>query len=430
MKHLLFLTTSNLATNPRLVKEVQLALQLKHRVTIMMFKLHNWSDAKSVQLKAQLLNLCNNDESRLKLLELEAIPSNKLKWMYLGVSEKLAKKASGFLPKYLKLNALANNRRSLQLYHLAQKIKDQPDLICAHNMGALYPAHQLSELWNVPFVFDVEDYHPGEIVSTSGETAKNRTEFLMQSLLPKAKSLTFASPLIAQYTLDLIGGHPSHAVVLNGFNAHEFSLVSDSEDDLNQKETALKLVWFSQKISFGRGLEQLFKALSVISKSGTDITINLTLIGELDADFDSQELSEIRKKIENSNFSLKIEAPMIQSELHTVLNNFDIGLALEIGKDLNNELALSNKIMAYAQAGLYILATDTKAQAQFITDYPEFGVLSGQSEVEISETLLQLYKEKDDISANKALRFQKGKHLSWDSEQIKIQELWNHILIP
>ncbi len=428
-KRILFLTTSNLATNPRLVKEVQLALQFQYGVTIMMFKLHNWSDAKSIQLKDQLLKINNNDKSYLNIVEIEAIPSNKLKWIFLGVTEKLAKKASGFLPKYLKLNALANNRRSLQLYHLSQKIKDQPDLICAHNMGALYPAHQLSELWNVPFVFDVEDYHPGEIVSKSGETAKNRTEFLMQSLLPKAKSLTFASPLIAKYTLDLIGGHASNAVVLNGFNDKEFCLSPSSEDNLVKKDVPFKLVWFSQKISFGRGLEELFNALDIISESHPNIKISLTLIGELDSNFDTIEISKIRKKLENTNLSLIIKDPLGQKELHATLSQFDIGLALEFNsRDLNRQICLTNKIITYAQVGLYILATNTKAQEQFITDYPEFGVLSGQSEVEISETLLQLYKEKDDISANKALRFQKGKHLSWDSEQIKIQELWSQIL--
>ncbi|MBP1839109.1 hypothetical protein [Formosa algae] len=429
MKHLLFLTTNNLATNPRLVKEVQLALQLKHRVTIIMFKLNNWSDAKSIQLKDQLLRINNNDESYLTIEEIEAIPSNKLKWICLGISEKLAKKVTGFISTHLKLNALANNRRSLQIYDLAKKIKNRPDLICAHNMGALYPAQKLSALWNVPFVFDVEDYHPGEIVSTDGDVAKKRTEFLMKSLLPKAKSLTFASPLIGKYTLNLIEGHPSHAVVLNGFNDNEFNLLSYSEHDLNKKETPLKLVWFSQKISFGRGLEQLFKALEVISKSDTNIDISLTLIGELDSNFETQELLKICKELEHTNLSIIIKEPLGQQELHDTLNQFDIGLALEFNsRDLNRQICLTNKIITYAQAGLYILATNTKAQEQFITDYPELGILSNQSEVEISETIVKLYQNKDQIKVNKASRFQKGKTLSWDAEQIKIQKLWNQIL--
>ncbi|WP_434037650.1 hypothetical protein [Formosa sp. 4Alg 33] len=429
MKHLLFLTTNNLATNPRLVKEVQLALQLKHRVTIIMFKLNNWSDAKSIQLKDQLLKINNNDENYLNIVEIEAIPSNRLKWIYLGISEKLAKKVSGFISTNFKLNALANNRRSLQIYDLAKKNKDIPDLICAHNMGTLYPAQKLSELWNVPFVFDVEDYHPGEIVSTDGEIAKNRTEFLMKSFLPKAKSVTFASPLIGQYTLDLIGGHASHAVVLNGFNDKEFSLLSHSENSLNKKDTSLKLVWFSQKISFGRGLEQLFKALVGITKSDTNVEIELTLIGELDSNFETQELLELNKKLEHTSLSVVIKEPLGQQELHATLSQFDIGLALEFNsRDLNRQICLTNKIITYAQAGLYILATNTKAQEQFIADYPELGMLSEQSDIEISRTLVKLYKSKDQIKANKISRFQEAKTLSWDAEQIKIQELWNQIL--
>lgn len=429
MKQLLFLTTNNLATNPRLVKEVQLALQLKHKVTIVMFKLNNWSDAKSMELRTELLSICNNDKAYLNIIEIEAIPNNKLKWIYLGVLEKLAKKISGYFAKHIKLNALANNKRSLQIYKEARKIKEKPDVICAHNMGTLYPASKLSILWQVPFIFDVEDYHPGETVSTDEETARKRTEFLMQSLLPKAKSITFASPLIGDYTLDLINNHDSTAVVLNGFNDKEFNLLSQTEAHKEKKEGVLKLVWFSQKISFGRGLEQLFKALHLISETDKKAKISLTLIGELDSNFETQEIMKIREREKSSNLCLTIKEPLGQKELHAILSQFDIGLALEFNsRDLNRQICLTNKIITYAQAGLYILATNTKAQEQFISDYPGLGILSEQSEVKISKNILQLYQNIDQIKQTKSLRFRKGKALSWDAEQIKIQELWSQIL--
>jgi hypothetical protein len=95
------------------------------------------------------------------------------------------------------LNALANSRRSLQIVYAFKKT-DKPDLIVAHNLGALYPAYVLSKKWQIPFNFDVEDYHPGEFIRHDAKNEKARREFLMKRLLPKASAITCASPLIGE----------------------------------------------------------------------------------------------------------------------------------------------------------------------------------------------------------------------------------------
>jgi hypothetical protein len=48
--HLLFLTTNNVATNPRLAKELKTAIELDATVSAVQFNLGNWSDNKSDEL--------------------------------------------------------------------------------------------------------------------------------------------------------------------------------------------------------------------------------------------------------------------------------------------------------------------------------------------------------------------------------------------
>jgi len=44
MKKILFLTSTNLASNPRLLKELRLAVTHGYDCTVMQFQLGNWSD--------------------------------------------------------------------------------------------------------------------------------------------------------------------------------------------------------------------------------------------------------------------------------------------------------------------------------------------------------------------------------------------------
>jgi hypothetical protein len=109
------------------------------------------------------------------------------------------------------------------------------------------------------------------------------------------------------------------------------------------------------------------------------------------------------------------------------LANHDVGLALEPGKDLNNTLAISNKIMAYAQAGLYILATDTLAQKAFMEEEPERGMVCGQTDKEMAGALMQMIDNKELIKARAMERYEKGNVLAWENERKKLEKIWSLI---
>lgn len=354
-------------------------------------------------------------------IELDATRTNWVNWFLLGLSEKWARIIYPFFKWNVYLNALANTRRSVQLLRKVKKLSIQPDLIFGHNMGALYPAYCLGKRYKVPFIFDVEDYHPGEMPSFDKDNERKRREFLLRKLLPSAKAITSASTLIEKYTLELIGEHPNHSVILNSFPESEFNFHTTQQP---KSDEALKLIWFGQKIGPGRGLEELFQALIEISHVDTG-PILLTLIGEWDAKFKTNEFLPFQETVLDTSISVEVLQPLSQVELHTHLCHYDIGLAMELaGTDLNRQLCLTNKIIAYAQAGLYILATNTKAQSQFIQECPDRGMLCGQSSLEIRLALEKLLIERETIFEGKDHRYIYGKKLSWELESAKLIGLW------
>lgn len=489
--HLLFLTTNNLATNPRLVKELKTAIELGATLTVVQFRLGNWSDNKSEQLKEAVrgeklvvsdeLRGTNTKKREVEFIEIDATSGRKISWLKWGILEKLAQKVYPLFKNNLFINALASSRRSLQLINALRKT-EKPDLIAAHNLGALYPAYQLSKKWRIPFIFDVEDYHPGEHIRHNAQNEKARREFLMKTLLPKASAITSASPLIGEYTMKLIGDHPNHTVILNSFPQSEFtpphSSLNTHHSPLNTQNSSLNLVWFSQKISFGRGLEQLFEALKLLHSAihypsqseeaensiqkidnNNDINhqpstlnpelptptpklqtpnyqpithnpqlstpnLNLTLIGDLDPEFEKAILDKYAATF-TTHFSLLIHPPLSQSALHAELANHDVGLALEFSNtDLNRQLCLTNKILAYAQSGLYILATNTPAQNAFMNEDSTRGLVCGQTPREMAEAILKMMEQHEAIKSGAMQRFEKGKKLAWEKERGKLQAIW------
>lgn len=421
MKHILFLTTNNLATNPRLVKEVQLALKLKFRVSIIGFILNNWSDSKSMSLFGELKNSSIHAKSNLELFEIEAISSNRFRWLMLGLLEKTIRKSHKFISSNLTLIAYGHSRRSYQIIQKAKKIKLFPDMICAHNLGALYPAYRLSDLWSIPFIFDVEDYHPGESIYYDKGNERKRREFLMRTLLPKATAVTFASPLIEKYSRRLADDITLGKTILNGFNDDEFHCTP-----LNNYTENLKYVWFSQKIGHGRGLEHLLQVL-LMRPAGSKF--DLTLIGEIDKDFEKRTLKPFKKQSISSGTKIEILPPLDQKALHQKISEYDVGLALEFdSSDFNREICLTNKIIVYAQAGLFILATATEAQKQFIEKYPQFGILAGQSVNDLNEKIDTIIGLKKQIRDYKSSRIESARSLSWDQEQKKLRSIWEIVL--
>ncbi len=426
-KTFLFLTSNNLATNPRLFKEVKSVIDLNYGYSIIQFRLGNWSDSKSDELCRSLRG------AQSEIIGIEAKAKNRLNWIKWGTLERIAQKCWPLFQKNILVSSLASNRRSLQILKQAYKLKEKPDLICAHNLAALYPAWKLSKKWNIPFFFDIEDYHPGEYIGREAKNEKSRREFLMKKLLPDAIAITSASPLIGEYTLKLIGSHSNHQVILNSFPKSEFK--EPSNQQINKLTNQLKLVWFSQKISFGRGLEQLFEALTVLYKTkylSNGQPINLTIIGDMDSDFNQQVIQPFIKTLkpyDQSTFqpiNLTIIPPLSQLNLHKELANHNVGLALEFNNtDLNRQICLTNKIMTYAQAGIFILATNTLAQENFIRKYPQIGMVCGQSAEQIKEGILKCistYNSFTDLG-EETKEIRDG--LSWENENKKLVDVWH-----
>jgi glycosyltransferase involved in cell wall biosynthesis len=117
--------------------------------------------------------------------------------------------------------------------------------------------------------------------------------------------------------------------------------------------------------------------------------------------------------------------PVDPDAVFEVAQSYDIGLALEPGRDKNNQIALSNKIFTYLLAGNAVIFSATPAQKLFYEAHPEIGWLYPCGDVQaLAEILNQISKDQSVLMGCK----QKALHLAadvynWETEQVRLLHL-------
>ncbi|QNA45006.1 glycosyltransferase family protein [Lacibacter sediminis] len=392
MKRMLFITSTNLAANPRLVKELSLAIDAGYDTTVVQFSVGNWSDGLTTALQQRFQNTA--------FISLSALRSPFFPWLWSSLLQKFYNSLPvSFLTT--EMLSIVTGKRSWILLRFLKKVSQSYDWVIAHNPGAFYPAYVYSQRSGAKLGIDVEDYHPGETTFPKQQQQMLR---LMQLLLPKATYCSYAAPLIAaEVQKNIPGMLNKQLVLLNGFLASEFIAPE------LQTGNRLKLVWFSQNIDSGRGLEEVIPAVNELHS-----LVELHLIGYLQPQF-----AEMHLKNRNG---IVLHDPMPQHELHTFLATCDVGLATDVPVNKNRELALTNKILAYAQAGLYILSFPVQAQLDFLKTYQLHYSIMNNSCAAIVPVLTSL--NKDFINAAKAEQFTIGMQFDWKKLGRPLVETW------
>ncbi len=397
MKEILFISTLNLATNPRLVKEIDLAIKSNYSVTVVCFEFNNWSKI-------------NNDDliSRFKNVEFILIPAGRrpfITWLCNLLKEK-------YYRLFGRVNILVTSqisqsvsRRSNLLINAIKKVH-RADLVIGHNPGAIYPTMFAAKKFNCPSGFDIEDYHPGEY---NNRKLQHITLLLIKKLLPKFNYVSFGSELIKnKIEEDLIYKSKNWFSILNYFPSNEFI------EPISTSEEKIKFVWFSQNIKKGRGIEEFLELFQMLEN------VELHLYGHLDNHFFENELSKYKNIIVHQNIT--------QKQLHLELSLYDIGLALDIANNENRDLAITNKIIAYLQSGLFVLASNISAHKYIINHNQTHGVCFTYSIDDNIHLLKKILSDIETIRQNKIKRYNRFKDYCWEKESVLLINKWEALL--
>jgi hypothetical protein len=396
----LLLTSTNLTCNPRCLKELKLLESLGYDVSVKAFWLNNWSAESEKKLVASLKkNIVDYiDPSR----------KNIFIWVWSSFLHSFCGLLSFLFPDNLYIASMAVDKKSwMLLNHLNSTQTHPPALIIAHTPSAFYPAYVYAKKIKSRFAIDIEDYHPGEESNAGKVKAISK---IMARLIELSEYTSYASIQIQEYAKLALQIKSKNTLVLNNFfPKDDFQL---NEIEAGEK---LELVWFSQNINYGRGLELILPLFY-----GYEQYFNFTLIGNCIDSFAAKNI-KIGKGV-------RLLSAMHPTELNKLVGAFDVGLAIEPGKDINNNIALSNKILTYFQAGLYIVASDTSAQRYFINQHPFHGTVFSIDRNGIINLFEFLITQKENIRKNRCQRFLNASKYNWETESAPLVQKWEEIL--
>jgi len=395
-KKILIVTSVNLSANPRSLKEIRSLIDAGADVTVIKFTFNNWSNENELQLEEELRTV--------RWIKISATRHPYFPW----VSSAIVSKLSGFLLKFFRsadrLKAYSLDRRSYLLHKAMSRLEPNYDFIIAHNPGTLWAVSNYATTHNIPYAVDIEDYHAGE----QGHVIDETQHTLVNSALRKASYISAASPLILQRVMnDIVTDKPAF-VVNNVFPVSIQPVFQDLEID---NGAPLKMIWFSQHLGMDRGIQDAIEAMNGIS----EFPVTLTLIGNATDDVKAG----LQKLLTNAKHTIHYKLPCSEKELFETVSQHHIGLALEPAFSINNDIALSNKILTYLLAGNAIAASDTQAQSLFMNTYPGVGFLYSKGNgAELARQLKLLYADQQSLQSMRLAAYQlAAAELNWEQEQ-------------
>ncbi|MBM3794766.1 MAG: hypothetical protein FJW31_12000 [Acidobacteria bacterium] len=238
---------------------------------------------------------------------------------------------------------------------LRNALAQPADLYLGGTAGGLAVAARAAELRGVPYALDLEDFHSAEQdPSPEADLSHALIAEIERRILPRAQFLTVGSqPMGETYAARYgVQCHPINNVFALPATPPQFTLGPAGR---------LQLVWLSQTLGPGRGIEAAIEALG-----RARIQAMLTVRGNPTPGY-VEELVALAMRVA-PELRLEHARPDMTKTVVELCRGNDVGLALEQAHILNRNICLCNKPFTYMLAGLAVAFTDTAGQRELARD--------------------------------------------------------------
>lgn len=233
----------------------------------------------------------------------------------------------------------------------AKALQENADLYIAHTEYGIIIGNRLLAKGK-KVAFDIEDWYSQDYLVPS------RPVSLLRSAERKALThglyCTCPSAAMSDAMYDTYKGSKKAGIIYNGFPLAETPAPSGA--------VTPSLIWFSQTIGPGRGLETLLEALKL-----TRTPMELHLVGECVPGYDRVLDSSFPRE---KGHRLLIHPPVRHADLPETIARHRIGLAIEKIAPESRNKTITNKMLQYLQAGVQVLATATDGQKEVAAHFP------------------------------------------------------------
>lgn len=391
-KHIVIITGQHMVANPRVWKEANTLALKGYRVTI----LTTFYDAKKLEQDKALLHPFIRYQAVVNMIK----GVGSFQDVYLS---RIGRKIAFFKKKYFKKDAAA-----LLLYLPQQQIKmaldENADLYIAHQETGLIVGVELLKRGK-KVAFDIEDWYSRDYLNEM-----RPVELLMKSeayALLHGEYITCPSVSMAKALSSVYQTAKNPTAIFNSFSLKENTTTVGIERPANS------LIWFSQVVGAGRGLETLISAIKKVEKP-----LAIHLVGNYIPGYKDVLI----QLMDGSIHQLYFHDAVKHFELLPLISQFNIGLAIENNFPDNKDTTISNKIFQYIQAGNKVLATNTKGQIEVAESFNNAIALVEVGQPEKWATAILSLMNSPAIDQEQQLE-QFNQQFAWEAQEIKLIEL-------
>lgn len=383
----------HLIYNPRVWKEASALSQAGYQVTV----ITQWTSGVHLrQDKLLISNLGNNFKYKAAL----DLRQNSGRYNILIL--KARRKLSLYLKQFFKIDTKYLLGYKPDAF-FAVALRENADLYIAHVEVGLYAGKRLMNK-GYKVAFDIEDWYSHDYLIPTRPVSVLRD--LEKFALENGTYITCPSHSMAS-AMSNVYRCKKPDVVYNSFPDEPISTKRKNEDEIT------KVIWFSQTIGPGRGLEQILEVVEKVAQP-----VSLTLIGNYAPEYKELLSSYIK---EGSKHVLNILDAVSHKELYDIISEHDIGLALEQKHNRSRDTTVTNKILQYLQCGLKVFATETEGQKE-IASYFKNAVITvpideASEWAEKMTDLIKMSSEKEDVISIY------NEKLSWYIQKKKLTQL-------
>lgn len=401
MARIRIITSGQLGSNPRVVKEADALAEFGHDVSVVSTKVADFVEPRDQSILAAAAwhvdRVCFDGPIDRKILRFR---------------QELARHVFGYTAR----QGLAESSFSLMSRRLEKVAASRPaDLFIAHYVAALPAAAKAAALHNSHYAFDAEDFHLGDLSDQpKNETERRLIRIIEQRYLPGAAYISAASPGIAAayahvYNLE------QPTVILNVFSRSE----APSAPSLRgTARPGPSIYWFSQTIGPERGLECAVRAIG-LSRARPHLYLRGTpTLGFTDY------LSTLATDAGVAG-RIHILPPANPNEMVKLAGVHDIGYVGETGCTESRRIALTNKLFTYLLAGIPVVMSDIAAHQDLA---PGLGRAARLYETcnakKLALAIDELLAEPAVLAASRSAAWQLAQeHYNWEEEKTFLQRL-------
>jgi len=392
-KQIVIITGQHMVANPRVWKEANSLAENGYKVTV----LTTFYDSKKKVLDKVLLHPSIQYKAAVNLIKHEGSFAD----IYFA---RIWRRIALIVKKTGKIDL-----PGLLIFRLAKQVKlaeaEQADLYIAHQEVGLLVGNELIKKGK-KVAFDFEDWYSHDylVPDRPVKLLKVLEKFaLANGIYCSCPSQSMANALKKAYP-----SGKKIEVLYNGFSSRE---------NVAQNITASQsptMVWFSQTIGPGRGLENFLEAMHHVKTK-----VELLLIGNCL----SYYKDELRKKFPfKLGHQLIFHPPVSHYELISKLSLNNIGLAIENRFPESRNQTITNKILQYLQAGIRVLATDTAGQKEVASFFPDVVVTLPIDLPELWAEQIEFLLHSNAVDRKQQLE-QFDSIFSWERQEKKILSL-------